>query len=323
MSTIATTKSMQLLKFGRSSQGKLQLREAQIPQAGPDQIVIKIQASSLNPHDWKYYEALRRIYHLPAPLPALTLGHDLSGTVVSVGAKVKRFQVGDDVFAMSLKTGAFGQYLAVAAGQAAPKPRNLPHAEAASLPMAALTAWQALLLASLQDGERVLVLGGSGGVGSQAIQIAKAKGAHVAAVCSTSNVALVSSWGAEQAFDYKKIDVLESGQQFDVVLDTVGTLTPTSVKKILAPGGRFVSTVPNAAIILATLLSYIPGITLHATRTLIALPIGRHLEEIARLVEDGKVRPVIDREFPLEDIDSAIAYSKTGRTRGKIVLSIR
>jgi NADPH:quinone reductase-like Zn-dependent oxidoreductase len=314
---------MQTLLFDRRSQGRLEYREVPTPKASGNQILIKIHASSLNPHDWKYYETLRRIYAVPVPLPTLAVGHDLSGTVVEVGGKVDRFKVGDEVYAMSMKPGAFGQYLAIDQRQAARKPKNLSHAEAASLPMAALTAWQFLKVGKLAAGQQALIVGGSGGVGSQAVQIAHAWGARVTAVCSTRNQELVASLGADSIIDYTKEDVLTCGQRFDVVFDTIGTLNPLSVRKLLTPKGQFLSTVNSGGIILSTALSRIPGVPLNPTTTFVALPIGRHLEEFGRLVESGAVRPVIDREFPIEEIDAAIAYSKTGRARGKIVLSIQ
>ncbi len=315
--------NMKTLVFDRESQGRLEYRTVPKPKVRGNQILIKINASSLNPHDWKYYDTLKRMYKLPVPLPALTLGHDLSGTIVDTGSSVSRFKVGDEVFAMSMKTGAFGQYLAIDYRMAAPKPKKLSDLEAASLPMVTLTAWQAFLLAKLRAGEHVLVVGGSGGVGSQAVQIARAKGAQVTAVCSTSNIELVHSLGAEKCIDYKRENMLESGLRFDVVFDTVGSLTPLSVKRILTPGGRFVSIVTDAQIILSTLLSRIPGVPINNTSTFIALPLGRHLAEIGQLVDAGAIRPVIDREFAIEDIEAAIASSKTGRSRGKIVLAIR
>lgn len=313
---------MKALVFDRASRGRLAYRPAPVPRAGRNQIVVQIRASSLNPHDWKYHDTLRKIYQQPVPMPTLTVGHDLSGTVVETGRRVDRFKVGDEVFAMSMKTGAFGEYLALDQRMAAPKPKNLSHREAASLPMVTLTAWHAFMLAKLQAGDQVLIVGGSGGVGSHAVQIARAKGAHVAAVCSTANAQLVASLGAERIVDYKHEDVFGLGRRFDVVFDTVGTFSPLSVKRVLAQGGRFVSIANSAANVVATFVSRVPGMPLSRTTTFVALPIGRHLEEIGKLVEAGALRPVIDREFPIEDIDAAIAYSKTGRARGKIVITI-
>lgn len=314
--------TMKSLRFDRKSQGRLEYRPVTMPQAGRNQIVVKIHASSLNPHDWKYYDTLKRLLALPLPAPALSLGHDLAGTVVETGTKVTRFKAGDEIFAMSMTTGAFGEYLALDQRTAAPKPQNLSHLEAAALPMVTLTAWHAFMLAKLQAGDQVLIVGGSGGVGAHAVQIARAKGAHVTAVCSTANTALVASLGAERTVDYKREDVFTLGARFDVVFDTVGTFSPLSVKRVLARGGRFVSIVNSAANIAATFASRVPGVPLSRTTTFVALPIGRHLEAIGRLVESGALRPVIDRQFALGDIDAAIAYSKTGRARGKIVLAV-
>ncbi len=318
----AEAKKMRSMMFDGSSHGRLEYRERTVPQASGSRIVVRIRASSLNPHDWKYYDTLKRIYRLPVPLPALTLGHDLSGTVVEAGPRATRFKAGDDVYAMSMKTGAFGEYLALDHRMAARKPRNVSHQEAASLPMAALTAWQFLKVSRLGAGRHVLIVGGSGGVGSQAVQIARAWGAHVTAVCSTKNIELVASLGAETILDYTRENVLATGARFDVVFDTIGTLTPWSVRQILKPGGQFLSTVNSTPILLSTLVSRIPGVPLTPTTTFVALPLGRQLEEIGRLVESGAIRPVVDRVFPLEDIEAAMAYSKTGHARGKIVLSV-
>lgn len=314
---------MKTFMFDRASRGRLEYRTAPRPRAGRHQIVVQIHASSLNPHDWKYHDTLRKIYISPLPMPALTIGHDLSGTVVERGSKVTRFKVGDEVFAMSMKTGAFGEFLALDERMAAPKPKNLSHREAAALPMVTLTAWHAFLLAKLQAGDRVLIVGGSGGVGAHAVQIARARGAHVTAICSSANAPLVTSLGAERIVDYKREDVFGLGPRFDVVFDTVGTYSPLSVKRVLAPGGRFVSIANSMANIVATFVSRVPGIPLSRTTTFVALPIGRHLEEIGKLVESEALRPVIDREYPIDQLEDAIAYSKTGRARGKIVLSIQ
>jgi NADPH:quinone reductase-like Zn-dependent oxidoreductase len=154
------------------------------------------------------------------------------------------------------------------------------------------------------------------------VQIARARGARVTAVCSAANAALVASLGAARVVDYTHEDVFALGRCFDVVFDTVGTFSPRSVARVLAPGGRFVSIVNSAWNIVATLVSRLPGVPLSRTTTFVALPIGRHLEEIGRLVEAGAIRPVIDRTFAVEDIAAAIAYSKTGRARGKIVLTL-
>lgn len=312
---------MKALVFDRNSGGKLEYRQLPRPRAGRNQVVVKVQASSLNPHDWKYYDALKGIAALPA-MPAFRLGHDLAGTIVEAGRGVDRFAEGDEVFAMSMAPGAFGEYVALDHRMIAHTPKNLASREAAALPMVSLTAWDAFLLAKLQPGDRLLVVGGSGGVGAHAVQIARAKGAAVSAVCSTANVAFVGAIGAAEIVDYKREDVFALGNRFDVVFDTVGTFSPARVRRVLAPRGRFVSIVNSAANVAATFASRLPGLPLPRTTTFVALPIGRHLAEIGRLVEAGALRPIVDREFAIEDIDAAVAYSKTGRARGKIVLTI-
>ena len=305
--------------------GQLEYGERPMPVARGKNIVVQIHASSMNPHDWKYYEALLPLYRRSLPLPPLLLGHDLAGTVVEVGPKVRSYRLGDAVYAMSAKTGAFAQYISLDERMVAPRPARLSFLEAATLPMAALTAWQALRLAGLRPGQRLLVVGGSGGVGSLAIQIARAQGAEVTAVCSSANVELVRSLGADHVLDYTRQQLTDAGQRFDVVFDTVGQQPASSYAQVLQRGGQLVSTGSRLGNIVQSFSSRLvaalrPSAT--TVSTLLAMPLGSHLAAIGALVDSGAIRPLVDRSFELPDLASAMAYSKRGRTRGKIALQV-
>lgn len=335
------TSSFKQYKFGRQQQANLQYKTSQLRQLSCRQVLIKIEAAALNPHDWQYYQFMRNFYKLPLPLPALSLGHDISGEVVAIGSKVKKFAVGDKVYGMSAKTGAFGEYMALDKKMLARRPQTLNHLQAAAVPMAALTAWQMYILCSLQAGQSLLLNGASGGVGLFALQFAKHKGALVSTVSSARNIGLLEQFGADNCLDYNAVDLKQpliidgsaTAQKFDLVFDTVGSLNPLQSAHLMHDKSKFATTMHNWRTFSACFLAPLPfkkywgspfGIgQLGATYTLLALPIGKHLEQIATLIDAGKVKVVIDKIYPIEELEKAIAYSKTGRARGKIVLDIK
>jgi NADPH:quinone reductase-like Zn-dependent oxidoreductase len=309
-----------------ADRGVLQYGEINDPTASGHGVLIDIHHTSMNPHDWKYYEFLKRLYNSPVPLPKLLLGHDVSGVVVDVGHKVTKFNVGDEVYAMSAKTGAFAEMITIDQRMAALKPQNLTHEQAATVPMAALTALQAWRIAGLQAGAHVLVVGGSGGVGVYAVQLAKARGAEVTAVCSTKNVELVKSLGADTVIDYTLEDCTQGERRFDIVFDTVGTQSIDTCDGILNIDGHFISTLTSAANIVQVFLSRLTSLAGKNRRkrsTLLALPRGKDLLSICDLIEAGKVQPIVDKTFELADMEKAMTYNKTGRTRGKISIKVR
>jgi len=288
-------------------------------------ILVKIHATSMNPHDRKYYERIKRFYTRSLPIPPLALGHDLSGTIIEIGKGVKKFKRGDEVFAMSAKTGAFGEYISFDSRMAALKPSNLSHTEAATVPMAGLTALQAFKIAKLKTGDKVLIIGGSGGVGAFAIQIAKAKGAEVTAVCSTANIDFVKSLGADQVIDYKKEKFTDSGVEYEIIFDTIGGESIESCKAVLGKKGQFVNINPSGKSISEMITSRFTSLFSSNDRcstTFLAMPVGNHLEEIKQLIESGDIKVVIDKTFTLDHIEESMQYSKLGRTKGKIAINV-
>lgn len=310
------------------------------PKPGPRDLLVEVHASSVNPVDIKIRSGGQRAlihYRLP-----WTLGLDFSGRVLEVGSAVTRFSVGDEVYGSPThrRPGCYAERLVVDERVAARKPRGLTHAEAASIPLVGLTAWDALVVKGrLRAGEKALVHAGSGGVGTFAIQLAKDLGAHVATTCSEPNAELVRSLGADKVIDYRaqKFDDVLSGYHF--VLDALGGETRERSFRVLQPGGRLATMIggfPAAtkkhgvalgAIVavgeIASLTIRGPlfhGVSLHHV---LRESDGGLLEAITHRIERGAIRPVIDRVFPLAEIADAHAYSETGRARGKIVIDTR
>ncbi|WP_420426650.1 NAD(P)-dependent alcohol dehydrogenase [Algiphilus sp.] len=300
--------------------------ECPAPKAGARDLVVRVHASSLNPHDWKYLGWFASsAYRLGLPLPHLRLGHDFVGTVIETGSRVRHFHRGDVVFGMSAKTGAFAEYVAVDERMVALKPKNVDDAVAAALPMVGLTALQALRMAHLRAGMSVLIIGGSGGVGSVAIQIAHHQGPRVTAVCSGRNTAFVRALSADSVVDYEQEDWRASGTVYDIIFDTIGQETVARMRPALKPGGCLISTATSAANALTTLTSRaVARFRPSAVRagTLLALPRGLDMAELRDMVEAGFLKAPIDRRYRLEQLAEAIEYSKTGRARGKIVLLV-
>jgi NADPH:quinone reductase-like Zn-dependent oxidoreductase len=291
-----------------------------VPQSG--QLLIEAHASSVNPIDWKIRGGMLKL--LPGFKLPMILGFDVSGLVVEVGSAVKRFKIGDSVYARSdSQTGrAYAEYVAVGEDAAALKPARMSHEEAAAVPLAALTALQALRdQGKIREGSRVLIIGASGGVGIYAVQIAKAMGAHVRAVCGAANMELIRGLGADEVVDYKKGGVLDVPRPCDIVLDAVATQTYSAAKKILAENGAYISTLPSLGLAFAWIMTRcIPGRKAHF---ILMKPLGRDLEFLTELIEAGKLKSVIDSAFPLDDIVQAHVRSEAGHARGKIVIRIK
>jgi NADPH:quinone reductase-like Zn-dependent oxidoreductase len=290
----------------------LRYEDAPLPELGPDEVLIKVHGAGVNPVDWKIRSGAMRQAR-PLRFPAI-LGADAAGTVERVGPVVSRFRPGDAVVARV--EGAYAEFAAVktdAVGRAA---KSIPLAHVAALPIAAGTAWTVLFeAAKLATGARILIQGGAGGVGTFAIQLAKLAGFHVAATTSTANRALVESLGADRVIDYRAEDVARVARDFDLVFDTVGGETLKGSFGLVRKGGQLLSIVgpPDEA----QAKEY--GIDARFVRSNIT---GTRLEEICGLIDAGKIKVVIEREFPLAEAKAALALSETGRTRGKIVLRI-
>jgi NADPH:quinone reductase-like Zn-dependent oxidoreductase len=289
-----------------------------LPELPEDSVMIEVHASSVNPVD-----NLIRAGYLKAMLPLrfpYTMGNDVSGVVNAVGQKVTRFSVGDAVFARpdSLQSGTFAEYVAVKQQDVAAKPANLSHEQAASLPLVALTAWQALVTkANLQAGQKVLIHAGSGGVGSIAIQIAKHLGATVVATTSTDNLALVKSLGADQVIDYKTQDFTALVEDCDVVFDTLGGSTRSNSYAVLKKGGILISVIAPAD---TSGQAEQLGVR---SEVFFMWPSGEQLAQIAALVERGAIKPVVDRSFALDEVQKALDYSQSGRAKGKVVIKMK
>jgi len=294
----------------------LSLDDIPVPDIQPDEVLVKVVAASVNPVDWKVREGYLA-QMIPHPLP-LTLGWDVSGVVTAVGSAVSGWQPGDAVFSRPdlARDGTYAEFVAIRAVECARKPRTVSHAEAASLPLAGITAWEALVdSARIQAGQRVLVHAGSGGVGSLAIQIAKDLGATVIATTSARNRALVESLGADHVIDYGSTRFTEAlaDNPVDAVFDTLGGQVQDDSWQVLRRGGTLVSIVspPDQEKARAH------GV--HGHFVFIG-PNAPVLERLAKMVDGGRLRPVVGAEFGLRDIARAHELSESGRAVGKIVL---
>lgn len=306
----------------------LALEHVEKPLPSENEVLVKVRAASVNPLDWHYMRGSPYFMRLGAGIGSPTdirLGVDFAGTVEAVGPKVTRFKPGDDVFGG--RTGAFAEYVLVPEGRAiVHKPAEVSFEQAASLPIAALTALQALRdKGDLQPGQKVLINGASGGVGTLAVQIAKSMGAEVHGVCSTRNVNLVKSLGADRVWDYKTEDYTESDERYDLIVDMVGNHSLSKNRSVMTPAGRLVIVGGPSGDWIAPLKRPISAMLLspfvdQQLILLLARLSRDDLEEVAELVRNGKVKPVIDRRFSLEDVPAAIRYSEEGRARGKILI---
>ncbi|HXX54303.1 MAG TPA: NAD(P)-dependent alcohol dehydrogenase [Thermodesulfovibrionales bacterium] len=317
-------KAVVIRQFGPP--GVMKLEEVKRPFTSGDEVLIRVHYSSVNPVDWKIRNgSLKLISGSRFPM---TIGFDVSGEVVERGSSVTRFKRNDRVFGMLdfNRRGAYAEYACAKADNLVLIPENLDFREAAAIPLAALTAYQALhYKAAIKSGSTVLINGASGGVGSFAVQIAKAAGAHVSAVCSTRNIDLARQLGADNVIDYTRQDFRHLTGRYDIFFDAVGKSSFFKVRKNLQSGGCYVTTLPNKT---ADILSYVLTFPLSFFRfskrsTFIAVQSrGSDLESLTLLVKEGKLWPLIDREFPLEEISEAHAYSESGHARGKIAIKI-
>jgi NADPH:quinone reductase-like Zn-dependent oxidoreductase len=320
-----------------------ELEVADVPEPrleAPDEMIVDVRAASVNPVDFKIRDGeLRRLIRYRFPL---VLGNDLAGVVREAGPAVARFRPGDRVFARLAKDriGAFAERAPVREAHAAAIPGGLGFEDAASLPLVALTAWQAFVdCAALAPGQRVLVHAGAGGLGTAAIQIAKHLGAWVATTASARRAPLLRSLGADQVVDYKTERFDEVVRDVDVVLDTIGGETQTRSLHVLRPGGVLVAVtgLPDAAFAREWGMAWFARAALALLgrrraalvrrlgvryRFLFMRPSGEQLARVGELVAAGKVRPVIDRVFPLEEARAALEYVEAGHACGKVVIRV-
>ena len=311
------------------------------PEPREDDVLVQIHAAGVNLLDSKIRNGEFKSF-LKYRLP-LVLGHDVAGVVVGVGSRVRRFKAGDEVYARPAdgRIGAFAEFIAIHEDDVARKPVALTMAEAASIPLVGLTAWQALIeRANLKPGQKVLIHAGSGGVGTFAIQLAKHVGATVATTTSTNNVDLVRSLGADVVVDYKKEDFADVLRGYDVVLNSLDKVTLEKSLRVLKPGGTIISISgpPDVAFartigapwVLRVVMSVLSrGIRAQAKRREVHYSFffmranGDQLARITSLIDDGFIRPVVDRVFRFSSTKEAMAYVEGGRARGKVVVSVR
>ncbi|MBD8270490.1 NADP-dependent oxidoreductase [Pseudomonas fluorescens] len=323
--------------------GKQDGRIGQVPDpaVGVNNVLIQVHAASVNPLDSKISTGEFKLI-LPYRLP-LILGNDLAGVVVRTGASVTRFKPGDEVYARppESRIGTFAELIAVNENALAFKPSNLNMAEAASIPLAALTAWQVLVeTAQVKKGQKVLIHAGSGGVGTLAIQLAKHLGAFVATTTSTANVEWVKALGADVVIDYKQQDFANELRDFDVVLNSLGSDVLEKSLKVLKPGGQLISLSgpPTAQFAQAQGLSWVlgqvmrllsSGIRRKARKRGVSYAFlfmhadGRQLQHVTALIEAGVIKPVIDRSFPFESTAEALRYVDQGRAKGKVTITLQ
>ncbi len=301
------------------------------PVPADDEVLVRVHAASVNPLDWHYLEGTPYIVRMDAGVGRPQnprLGVDFAGTVEAVGRNVSRFKPGDEVFGG--KFGAFAEYVAVREERAlAPKPANVTFEQAAAVPIAGVTALQALRdKGRIHAGQKVLVNGASGGVGTFAVQLAKSFGAEVTGVCSTRNVDLVRSLGADHVIDYTREDFTRGAQHYDLIIDNVGTHSLLEYRKVLNPGGTYVmigSTTPGNW--LGFLAAPLEGLILsrfvsQKFEMLLAELNKEDLSALAGLMQSGKLTPVIDRSYKLSETAEALRYLERGHARGKVVLTV-
>ncbi len=319
----------------------LRLVDIPRPELRDEEVLVEVHAAGVNPLDCKIRDGEFKLI-LPYRLP-LILGHDVAGVVVKVGPRVRQFKPGDEVYARpdDFRIGGFAEFIPVKEASLALKPKGLTMEEAASIPLVALTAWQALVeKANLQKRQKVFIQAGSGGVGTFAIQLAKHLGATVATTTSTSNVALVKSLGADVVIDYKKQDFEDVLHDYDVVLNSQDGKTLAKSLRVLKSGGKLISisgppdpefgkeiAAPGFVKLVMRLLS--SGIRRKARSRGVSFSFlfmkanGSQLREITRFIDAGLIRPVIDRVFPFESTNEAMAYVEGGRVKGKVVVKVR
>ena len=332
-------KAFVLDQYGK--QRALQLTDVPDPVLRDDEVLVEVHAAGVNLLDAKIRSGEFKLilrYGMP-----LVLGHDVAGVVVKLGARAQQFKVGDEVYARAddFRIGTFAEFVPVRESSLALKPKSLTMAEAASLPLVGLTAWQALVeMAALERGQSVFIQAGSGGVGTFAIQLAKQRGAHVATTTSTANVDLVRRLGADVVVDYKTQDFEDVLRDQDVVLNSQDGKTLTKSLRVLKPGGRLISisgppdpafgrqiAAPATLRLAMWLLS--AGVRRQARRRgvgynfLFMRADGSQLGEITRLVDAGAIRPVIDKVYPFASTNQALAHVESGRAKGKVVVAMR
>lgn len=307
----------------------LRLADVPMPIIGADGVLVRIHAASANAGDWHLLRGTPLPFRLVAGLfkPRFKIiGNDISGTVEAVGRNVTQFKPGDEVFGEVSRCGfgAYAEYVVARESTLALKPANLTFEEAASVPTSGCTALQGLRKGNIQPGQKVLIHGAAGGVGTFAVQIAKASGAEVTGVCSTKNVEMIRSMGADHVLDYTQMDFASSGMKFDLILAVNGDRSIWDYRRTLTPTGRYVmSGGSNRQFREALFLGPLLSIGSQKLGNLLAKPNQPDLLALKDFVETGKVRPVIERVYQLSEVPAAIQYLETGHASGKLAITIR
>lgn len=326
-------------RYGKKN--ALRLADVPTPELRDDEVLVQVHAAGVNLVDAKVRNGEFKLL-LPYRTP-FVLGHDVAGEVVKVGRNVRQFKPDDEVYSRpdDLRIGTFAEFVAVKEASLARKPKNLTMEEAASIPLVALTAWQALVeRAKLKKGQKVFIQAGSGGVGTFAIQLAKHLGATVATTTSSGNAAFVKSLGADVVIDYKTQDFADVLRNYDVVLNSQDNTTLVKSLSVLKPGGKLISIsgppdpafgteikAPGFVRLVMRLLS--AGVRREAKRLgveysfLFMKANGNQLREITRLFDAGVIRPVVDRVYPFAETNAALAYVESGRAKGKVVVKVK
>ena len=330
MTTKEKMKAIVQYKYG-SPDDVLELKDIDKPVVKDDEVLVRVHAASIHVGDWV---SVRGVPYIMRPVTGLLRpknsvpGDDIAGKVEAVGKNVKQLQPGDEVFGWC--NGAFAEYACAGEDNFVPKPANLTFEQAAAVGVSAFTALQALRdQGKVQPGQKVLINGASGGVGTFAVQIAKSFGADVTGVCSTRNVDMVRSIGADQVIDYTQEDFTQSGQRYDFILDNVANHSLSDFRRALTPkgtlqpnagghsSGRWIG--PMGSVIKALVLSLFVR---QQGRLFLSLPNKEDLATLKELIESGKVTPVIDRTYPLSETPEAIGYLGEGHARGKVVITV-
>jgi NADPH:quinone reductase-like Zn-dependent oxidoreductase len=314
----------------------LKLTDTGTPVPADDEVLVRVRATSINPYDWHIMRGQPYIARLMTGGLGLRgpklriLGCDMAGQVEAVGKDVTQFRPGDDVFGL-LDQGGFAEYVTARESLLAPKPGNLSYGQAAAVPMAAVTALLGVRDAGqLQPGQKLLVNGASGGVGTFAVQIARALGAKVAGVCGPRNVDLIASIGADEVIDYSTEDFTRTGQRYDLVLDVAGTRSIPACRRVLTPKGTLVAVggpagrwLQPAGHVFSTLaVARLASQRMVTADTVRCTEKKQNLMTLTGLIEDGKVTPAIDRCYPFEQIPAAIRYQEQGHARGKVIVTV-
>jgi NADPH:quinone reductase-like Zn-dependent oxidoreductase len=307
-------KAVRIHQYGNAD--VLQIEDISVPDIKEDEVLIKIHATSVNPVDWKIREGYLRAMNLHT-LP-LTLGWDVSGTIEKAGSAVNNFQIGDEVYSRPAieRNGSYAEFIVEKANEVARKPKTMTHLEAASIPLAGITAWETLVTtAHIAKGQKVLIHAASGGVGTLAVQIAKAKGCYVIGTTSETNISMVKELGANEVVDYKKQDFSKMYSDIDVVLDTLGGTIQDQSWKVIKKGGILVSITQNPSIEVADNLG-VRGAFVFIS------PNAAVLNELTTLIDAGKLKAVVSSVFSLDEMKQAHLLSESGRVKGKIGIKV-